>query len=191
MRECVSAKQAVTLRICGAGDKLQARLFIMKNDKTKDKTNVIRLLEQHKVPYKSYDCNITEALSGVEVAKLLGQDPDRMYKTLVTVGKSKGHHVFVIPVAKELDLKKAARAAGEKSIEMLKQKDLLPLTGYVHGGCSPIGMKKQFATILDASAAQFDTIGFSAGKIGCQVEIKPDDLSKLIPFSYADVTTEA
>ncbi len=160
----------------------------MKNSKASDKTNVMRLLEQHKVEYKSHDCNITEALSGVEMAKLLGENPDTTYKTLVTVGKSKAYHVFVIPVARELDLKKAAKAAGEKSIEMLKQKDLLPLTGYVHGGCSPIGMKKQFATILDETAKNYDTITFSAGKIGCQVEIKPDDLSKLIPFSYADVT---
>ena len=162
----------------------------MKNNKSSDKTNVMRLLEQHKVEYKSYDCNITEALSGVEVAKLTGQNPDKVYKTLVTVGKSKAYHVFVIPVARELDLKKAAKAAGEKSIEMLKQKDLLPLTGYVHGGCSPIGMKKQFATILDETAKNYDTITFSAGKIGCQVEIKPDDLAKLIPFDYADVIEE-
>ena len=162
----------------------------MKNNKSSDKTNVMRLLEQHKVEYKSYDCNITEALSGVEVAKLTGQNPDKVYKTLVTVGKSKAYHVFVIPVARELDLKKAAKAAGEKSIEMLKQKDLLPLTGYVHGGCSPIGMKKQFATILDETAKNYDTITFSAGKIGCQVEIKPDDLAKLIPFNYADVIEE-
>ena len=162
----------------------------MKNNKASDKTNVMRLLEQHKVEYKSYDCNITEALSGVEVAKLTGQNPDKVYKTLVTVGKSKAYHVFVIPVARELDLKKAAKAAGEKSIEMLKQKDLLPLTGYVHGGCSPIGMKKQFATILDETAKNYDTITFSAGKIGCQVEIKPDDLAKLILFGYADVIEE-
>ena len=162
----------------------------MKNNKSSDKTNVMRLLEQHKVEYKSYDCNITEALSGVEVAKLTGQNPDKVYKTLVTVGKSKAYHVFVIPVARELDLKKAAKAAGEKSIEMLKQKDLLPLTGYVHGGCSPIGMKKQFATILDETAKNYDTITFSAGKIGCQVEIKPDDLAKLITFGYADVIEE-
>ena len=162
----------------------------MKNNNSSDKTNVMRLLEQHKVEYKSYDCNITEALSGVEVAKLTGQNPDKVYKTLVTVGKSKAYHVFVIPVARELDLKKAAKAAGEKSIEMLKQKDLLPLTGYVHGGCSPIGMKKQFATILDETAKNYDTITFSAGKVGCQVEIKPDDLAKLIPFGYADVIEE-
>lgn len=162
----------------------------MKSDRSKDKTNVMRLLEQHKVEYKSHDCNITEALSGVEMARLLGENPDMVYKTLVTVGKSKAYHVFVIPVAKELDLKKAAKAAGEKAIEMLKQKDLLPLTGYVHGGCSPIGMKKQFATILDETARNYDTITFSAGRIGCQVEIKPDDLAKLIPFSYADVTEE-
>ncbi len=156
----------------------------MKNDKT----NVMRLLEQHKVQYESHDYSSTEAVSGTEVAAVLGEDPERVFKTLVTTGKSKTNHVFVIPVEKELDLKKAAKAAGEKSIEMLKQKDLLPLTGYVHGGCSPIGMKKQFPTILDASAGDKETIIFSAGKIGWQVELKPEDLAKLIRFEYADVT---
>ncbi len=156
----------------------------MKNDKT----NVMRLLEQHKVQYESHDYSSTEAVSGTEVAAVLGEDPERVFKTLVTVGKSKTNHVFVIPVEKELDLKKAAKAAGEKSIEMLKQKDLLPLTGYVHGGCSPIGMKKQFPTILDESARDKETIIFSAGKIGWQVELKPEDLAKLIRFEYADVT---
>lgn len=148
----------------------------------------MRLLEQHKVQYESHDYSSTEAVSGTEVAAVLGEDPERVFKTLVTVGKSKTNHVFVIPVEKELDLKKAAKAAGEKSIEMLKQKDLLPLTGYVHGGCSPIGMKKQFPTILDESARDKDTIIFSAGKIGWQVELKPEDLAKLIRFEYADVT---
>ncbi len=156
----------------------------MKNDKT----NVMRLLEQHKVQYESHDYSSTEAVSGTEVAAVLGEDPERVFKTLVTTGKSKTNHVFVIPVEKELDLKKAAKAAGEKSIEMLKQKDLLPLTGYMHGGCSPIGMKKQFPTILDESARDKDTIIFSAGKIGWQVELKPEDLAKLIRFEYADVT---
>lgn len=148
----------------------------------------MRLLEQHKVQYESHDYSSTEAVSGTEVAAVLGEDPERVFKTLVTVGKSKTNHVFVIPVEKELDLKKAAKAAGEKSIEMLKQKDLLPLTGYVHGGCSPIGMKKQFPTILDESARDKETIIFSAGKIGWQVELKPEDLAKLIRFEYADVT---
>ena len=155
----------------------------MKNDKT----NVMRLLEQKKIPYKSHDYSATEAISGTEVAAVLKEDPEKVFKTLVTVGKSKAYHVFVIPVGCELDLKKAARAAGEKSIEMIKQKELLPLTGYVHGGCSPIGMKKQFETVVHQTAADFDTIFFSAGKIGWQVEVAPADLAKMIRFTYADV----
>ncbi len=155
----------------------------MKNDKT----NVMRLLEQKKIPYKSHDYSGTGALSGTEVAAALSENPDKVFKTLVTVGKSKAYHVFVIPVACELDLKKAAKAAGEKAIEMIKQKELLPLTGYVHGGCSPIGMKKQFETVVHETAQQFDTIYFSAGKIGWQVEVAPADLAKMIRFRYADV----
>ena len=155
----------------------------MKNDKT----NVMRLLEQKKLPYESHDYSATEAISGTEVAKVLGEDPKKVFKTLVTVGKSKAYHVFVIPVEAELDLKKAAKAAGEKAIEMLKQKDLLPLTGYVHGGCSPIGMKKQFPTVIHETAKDCNTIIFSAGRIGWQVEMKPEDLAKMIRFDYADV----
>ena len=155
----------------------------MKNDKT----NVMRLLEQKKIPYKSHDYSATEAISGTEVAAVLKEDPEKVFKTLVTVGKSKAYHVFVIPVGCELDLKKAARAAGEKSIEMIRQKELLPLTGYIHGGCSPIGMKKQFETVVHQTAADFDTIFFSAGKIGWQVEVAPADLAKMIRFTYADV----
>lgn len=162
---------------------LTGRETKMKNDKT----NVMRLLEQKKLPYVSHDYSATEAVSGTEVANILGEDPDKVFKTLVTVGKSKEYHVFVIPVECELDLKKAAKAAGEKSIEMIKQKELLPLTGYIHGGCSPIGMKKQFPTVLHETAADCDTIIFSAGRIGWQVEMKPEDLAKMIRFSYADV----
>ena len=153
-----------------------------------EKTNVMRLLEQKKIPYRAHNYTGTGAVSGTQVAQVLGEDPDRVYKTLVTTGKSKQHYVFVIPVAKELDLKKAAKAVGEKSIEMLKQKDLLPLTGYVHGGCSPMGMKKIFPTVLDSSAQEHDTICVSAGKIGFQVELSPADLGRLVPFTFADVT---
>ena len=147
----------------------------------------MRLLEQKKIPYRSHDYSSTGALSGMEVAAALYENPEKVFKTLVTVGKSKAYHVFVIPVGCELDLKKAAKAAGEKSIEMIKQKELLPLTGYIHGGCSPIGMKKQFETVVHETAAQFDTIFFSAGKIGWQVELSPADLGKMIRFTYADV----
>ena len=152
-----------------------------------EKTNVMRILDSHKIEYKSYSYVNTDAISGVEVAKTLNQNEAQVFKTLVTVGHSKEHYVFVIPVALELDLKKAAKAVGEKSIEMIKQKDLLPLTGYIHGGCSPIGMKKLFKTTIDSSAKNFKTIIFSGGKIGCQVEVGVDDLSKIISINFADI----
>lgn len=153
-----------------------------------EKTNVCRLLEQKKIPYKSHTYANAGAISGVEVAAILGQNPDKVFKTLVTVGKSGQNYVFVIPVAKELDLKKAAKAVGEKSVEMLKSRDLLPLTGYVHGGCSPIGMKKFFKTTIDESVRSCDTFCFSAGKIGYQVELTPENLSKIIRYQTADLT---
>ena len=134
-----------------------------------EKTNVMRILEQKKAKYESHCYADTDAVSGVEVAAVLGQNPDRVFKTLVTEGHSKNHYVFMIPVEKELDLKKAAKAVGEKSVVMLKSKELLPLTGYIHGGCSPIGMKKRFVTTVGATAQKFEKIRFSAGKIGDQV----------------------
>lgn len=152
-----------------------------------EKTNVMRVLDQKKIKYTSHHLDITEALSGVEMAAMLNQDPSRVFKTLVTVGKTKANYVFVIPVAEELDLKKAAKAVGEKSIEMIKSKELLPLTGYVHGGCSPIGMKKAFKTTIHETAKDFDTIMFSAGKIGYQVEMNVKDLEKLIRLAYANL----
>lgn len=157
--------------------------------KAVDKTNVMRLLEQKKVPYLHYTYESEGAVSGVEVAALLQQNPAQVFKTLVTTGRSGAHYVFVIPVGAGLELKKAARAVGEKSLEMLKQKDLLPLTGYVHGGCSPIGMKKAFRTTVDASAQDFDSIIFSGGRIGLQVQLALADLARLVRFQYADVTT--
>ena len=152
-----------------------------------EKTNVMRILEQQGVPYESHCYEGSGAISGAEVAAVLGQDPERVFKTLVTVGRSGQHYVFVIPVLRELNLKKAAAAAGEKSIEMVKSKELLPLTGYIHGGCSPIGMKKPFPTFVEESAILYDRILFSAGKIGYQVELPPDELAKLTPFQYADL----
>ena len=153
-----------------------------------DKTNVMRLLDQANVEYKYYHYGDGTAISGEEVAAILNKTCDEVFKTLVTVGASGQHYVFVIPVNRELQLKKAARAVGEKSIEMVKSRELLPLTGYVHGGCSPIGMKKFFVTTVDETAQLVDTITFSAGRIGYQVELKPDDLSKMIYFEYKDVT---
>ena len=153
------------------------------------KTNVMRMLDKHKVLYNHYSYADTDAISGVDVAKVLNQNPEKVFKTLVTVAKSGSHYVFMIPVAQELDLKKAALAVNEKSVEMLKSKELLPLTGYVHGGCSPIGMKKFFKTVIDKSAQNFDTIIFSAGKIGYQVEMKLSDLSRVIDFSTVEITS--
>lgn len=154
---------------------------------TAERTNVMRLLEQKKIPFKDYCYADTEAISGMEVATVLGQDPAHVFKTLVTIAPSKEHYVFMVPVCGELNLKKAAKAVGEKSIEMIKSKELLPLTGYIHGGCSPIGMKKNFKTVLDSSAEQYDTIFFSAGKIGYQVECAPADLKKLVNYISADI----
>ena len=155
-----------------------------------EKTNVMRLLDKAKVPYTSHCYRDTDAISGIEVAKVLHKNPDQVFKTLVTVGKSKQYYIFIIPVNKELDLKKAASCVKEKAIEMLKSKDLLPLTGYIHGGCSPIGMKKQFVTTLDTSAEPFETILFSAGKIGYQVEMRPADLDKVIRYRIYDVVCD-
>lgn len=153
-----------------------------------EKTNVMRLLDSKKISYKSHYYGDSGAVSGTDVAGVLGEDPDKVFKTLVTVGKSRGYYVFVIPVAKELDLKKSAKAVGEKSVEMVKSKELLPLTGYIHGGCSPIGMKKFFKTTVDASAEKVDAIYVSAGKIGYQIEISPNELRKIIKFETADLT---
>ena len=152
------------------------------------KTNVMRELDRLKIKYNHYCYVDTQAVSGIEVAAVLNQNPDRVFKTIVTVGKSNKHYVFMVPAAQELDLKKAAKSVGEKSVEMLKSKDLLPLTGYIHGGCSPIGMKKFFTTTIDTTAENFDTIIFSAGKIGYQVEMKLEDLSKVIRFNLANIT---
>lgn len=156
--------------------------------KQETKTNVMRILEQKRIKYKGYTYECTEALSGTEVASALNENPDHVFKTLVTVGKSNVHYVFMIPVAKELNLKKAAAAAGEKNIEMIKSKDLLPLTGYIHGGCSPIGMKKQFKTVIDESAENFETIIFSGGKIGYQVELTLQDLKSVVDFDLKSLT---
>ncbi len=151
------------------------------------KTNVMRELDKLKIKYNFYSYLGTDAVSGVEVAKVLNQNPERVFKTLVTLGKSGKHYVFMLPVAEELNLKKSAKSVGEKSVEMIKSKELLPLTGYIHGGCSPIGMKKFFTTTIHNSAKDFETIMFSGGKIGYQVEMGLDDLSKIIKFSLADI----
>ena len=152
------------------------------------KTNVMRILEQARTPFRHHCYVESGAVSGLEVAAALDQDPKHVFKTLVTVEKSGEHFVFVVPVDSELDLKKAAKAVNGKSIEMIKSKELFPLTGYIHGGGSPIVMKKQFKTVIHESAASLDVIFFSAGKIGYQIEIAPADLAKVLRFSFADLT---
>lgn len=153
-----------------------------------EKTNVMRILDQKKVKYNSYNYLKTGAISGMEVAKALDENPNLTFKTLVTVGKTNNHYAFLVPVNKELDLKKAAKAVNEKNIEMVKSKELLSLTGYIHGGCSPIGMKKSFKTVIDSSAKDYDRLIFSGGKIGYQVETTLDELKKVINFDLKDIT---
>ena len=155
-----------------------------------EKTNVMRVLDGKKIRYVSRHYVQDATLSGEEIAALLGEDAKRVFKTLVTVGKTGEHYVFVIPVGAELDLKKAAKASGEKAIRMIKQKDLLPLTGYVHGGCSPIGMKKLFKTYIHETALQYEKMYVSAGKVGFQVELAPKDLIAVTGSALADVVTD-
>ena len=155
-----------------------------------EKTNVMRTLERLKIPYQEHFYGDTGAISGVEVAATLNEDPARVFKTLVTVAKSKAHYVFMIPVAEELDLKKAARAVGRKSIGMLPLKQLLPHTGYVHGGCSPIGMKKKFPTVIDETAQIFDHICVSAGCVGCNIAIEPTALAGFLDAKFLDIVKD-
>ena len=152
-----------------------------------EKTNVMRLLEQKKIPYTAHTYEADATKTGEEIAALLHEDAKRVFKTLVAQGKSGAYYVFVIPINAELDLKKAASAAGEKSVSMIKQKELLPLTGYVHGGCSPIGMKKQFPTYFHETASDDERIYFSAGKVGYQVEVSPGDLKNILRFEMAEL----
>ena len=156
-------------------------------DKKINKTNAMRLLDEAKVEYEVIDYTDKNFTNGEEIASYLNQDPSLVFKTLVTVGKSHEHYVFVIPVNKELNLKKAAKAVGEKNIEMVKSKELLPLTGYIHGGCSPVGMKKNFKTTFDISILDKDKIYFSGGKIGYQVKLNVKDISKVIEFNIDEL----
>ncbi len=152
-----------------------------------EKTNVMRILDGKKIAYSSHSYNPDPSMSGQEIAAILGEDAQKVFKTLVTQGKSGQYYVFVIPVEAELDLKKAASCAGEKSVSMIKQKELLPLTGYVHGGCSPIGMKKQFGTFIHETAASFDKVFVSAGKVGYQIELSPSDLIDIAGCKISDL----
>ena len=156
----------------------------MKKD---EKTNVMRFLDGKKISYESHSYEPDATRTGEEIAGILGEDPARVFKTLVTQGKSGAYYVFVVPVKEELDLKKAAKVSGEKAVSMIRQKELLPLTGYVHGGCSPIGMKKQFPTFIHETAAGFDSVFVSAGKVGFQIEIAPGDLILAARCKTADI----
>lgn len=153
-----------------------------------EKTNAIRLLEQKKVNFCLHDYTSSGAISGIEVASALNEDTNIVFKTLVTIGKSNNHYVFLVPVNHELDLKKASAVVNEKNIEMIKSKDLLNLTGYIHGGCSPIGMKKNFTTVIDKSAENYPKICFSGGKIGLQIETTLEELKKVINFKLCEIT---
>lgn len=155
-----------------------------------EKTNVMRLLDQKRISYRSYYYGDTDAISGVDVATVLQQDVCQVFKTLVTVSSSKKYYVFMIPVAEELDLKKAAKSVGEKAVSMLPAKELLPLTGYVHGGCSPFGMKKKFPVVVHESAKNFSSIIFSAGKVGYQVEVSVSDLEESLDCQFAFLVEE-
>ena len=158
--------------------------------KKEEKTNVMRVLEGKKIPYESHSYEPDPTMTGEEIAGILGEEPSNVFKTLVTQGKSNAYYVFVVPVKEELDLKKAAKASGEKAISMIKQKELLPLTGYVHGGCSPIGMKKQFPTFLHETAKDLEKIFVSAGKVGFQIELDPKDLIEVTRCKLADIISE-
>ena len=155
------------------------------------KTNVMRILDQKKIKYTPHEFDTSDGkLDGATAAARIGKTPEEVFKTLVTTGSKGGNYVFVIPVCCELDLKKAAKAVGEKSIEMIKQDKLLPTTGYVHGGCSPVGMKKQFTTVFHSSVENLNTVTVSAGKIGHQIEVAPGDLIALVRGKTADITVE-
>lgn len=154
------------------------------------KTNAMRILDSQKIEYSEIEYDASSGISALDVAKSTGEDPSTIYKTLVTVSREKEHFVFVVPAEKELDLKKAATAAGTKNIEMIPQKELLPLTGYVHGGCSPVGMKKEFETFLDSSAKDKEYIFISGGKIGIQIKINPDDLVGAIDGKYFEISKD-
>ena len=154
--------------------------------KAVEKTNAVRQLDSLKANYTLHSYT-GGALSGVEIATAFHQPVERVFKTLVTVAKSGTHYVFMVPVAEELDLKKAAAIVGEKSVSMIPQKELLPLTGYIHGGCSPIGMKKPFATVVHISATELETLYFSAGRVGLQIETTPAVLEKAVKLRFADI----
>lgn len=155
--------------------------------KKEEKTNVMRVLDGKKISYENHSYEPDATMSGEEIAGILGEDSEKVFKTLVTQGKSGAYYVFVVPVEAQLNLKKAAKASGEKAVSMIKQKELLPLTGYVHGGCSPIGMKKRFPTFIHETATDYDKVFVSAGKVGFQIELAPEDLISVAGCTVADI----
>lgn len=154
------------------------------------KTNAMRILESENIDFEIIEYSTKDGIGGVDVAEKLGEDKDRVFKTLVTESKERENFVFVVPVSSELDLKKAAKASGSKKVEMIPQKKLLPLTGYVHGGCSPVGMKKEFKTFIDSSAENLDFFYVSGGKVGMQIKLNPKELVNLIDGEFADIKKE-
>lgn len=155
------------------------------------KTNVMRILDKAKITYKAHTYDHSDgAIDGAAIAEKMGQNPEQVFKTLVTKGAGRDYYVFVVPVLKELDLKRAAKSVGEKHVEMIHVKDINKVTGYIRGGCSPIGMKKQFVTVFDKSAENIETIIVSAGKIGYQIELAPKDLIELVGAKTAEITAD-
>lgn len=163
--------------------------FIMAKEK-EVKTNAMRILDKLKISYTAHTYECDEFIDGKHIADTLGQSYDSCFKTLVTVGKSKQYYVFALPVDKELDMKKCAKAVGEKSLEMVHVKDINAVTGYIRGGCTPIGMKKQYRTVIHETAKDFDRVIVSGGKLGLQLELAPDDLAKACSGEFADIITE-
>ena len=155
-----------------------------------NKTNAMRILESLKIPFEHYTYECDEFVDAIQIADMLNLPYEKVYKTLVTVGNSKNYFVFVIPIAEELDLKKAAKSVGEKSVEMIHVKDINAITGYIRGGCTAVGMKKQYVTRIDSSAKDLPTIVVSGGRIGSQIELKPEDLAKAARAEFAEITRE-
>ena len=162
----------------------ERKVFIMGKEA---KTNAMRILDRNNVSYEEETCEVKEFTDGLELSKLMGHDPACSFKTLVTQGKSGSYYVFVLPVAEEVDFKAAAKAVDEKSVEMIHVKDINKITGYVRGGCSPLGMKKQFRTVIDDSAEKFDKIYVSGGRIGSHIKLAPADLAKVTSALFADI----
>ncbi len=181
LRLCISKVMPLPCKRCG----MEIR---MKSKETK--TNAMRILEREKIPYTQYTYACEEFVDAIQIADMLSLPYEKVYKTLVTVGNSKNYYVFVIPIAEELDLKKAAKAVGEKALDMIHVKDINAVTGYIRGGCTAIGMKKQYTTRIDISAEGLESMIVSGGRLGSQIELKPDDLCRAAGAAFADVTAE-